>query len=186
MERVLLAYAIKDEAPTWEPADAEVIPVLTGVGKANAAMALTEAILRHRPTAVINVGTAGTLNHAVDDILVCRHFIDRDLRPLTIHGLTTELTTTSPFPFVSLIDGQPTDTDFTAATGDSFVTDTRHAVGDVVDMESFAEASVCTHFQLPFVAVKYVSDVIGRNSVAAWEEKLAHARAALTQYLLTT
>lgn len=183
MERILLVCAIRDELPTWQPADAEVIPVLTGVGKANAAMALTEAIMQHHPTAIVNAGTAGTLQHAVGDILVCRHFIDRDLQPLTIHGLVTELTTTSPFPFRSQTNGQSTDADFIAATGDSFVTDTRHAVGDVVDMESFAEASVCTHFGLPFVAVKYVTDVIGRNSVAVWEEKLAHAREALTNFL---
>lgn len=183
MQRILLTYAIADEAPTWKSANVEVIPVLTGVGKANAAMSLTEAIMKHRPKAVVNVGTAGTLRYAVGDILVCSRFIDRDLRPLTIHGLTTELRTTLPLPFCSLLAGKHSDATFTVATGDSFITDTRHAVGDVVDMEAFAEASVCTHFDLPFVAIKFVTDVIGQNSVAVWEEKLTQARAALTQFL---
>lgn len=58
--------------------------------------------------------------------------------------------------------------------------------GDVCDMEAFAQALVCQQEKIPFVAIKYVTDVVGRNSVAAWEEKLADARAGLSQFLEKT
>jgi len=180
---VLLATAIEAETFRWRLADASVIHVLTGVGKAAAAASLTEAILKHHPVAVVNAGTAGTVCHAVGDILIGHRFIDRDLRPLAIHGLQTEIdAATTAFPFTSMISGESTTERYTVSTGDSFVTSTHGIEGDVVDMETFAEAAVCQHFGLPFVAVKYVTDIIGQNSVAHWEEKLSQARADLEAY----
>jgi len=42
-------------------------------------------------------------------------------------------------------------------------------------MEAFAQAIVCKHFGVRFVAVKYVTGIIGRNSVKHWEDKLGEA-----------
>ena len=44
--------------------------------------------------------------------------------------------------------------------------------GDVVDMESFALAFVCQQMNIPFFSIKYVTDVIGKNSIKEWEDKL--------------
>ena len=52
-------------------------------------------------------------------------------------------------------------------------------IGDVVDMEAYAQAWVCRTKNTPFIAVKYVTDIIGQNSVKHWEDKLADARKGL-------
>lgn len=39
------------------------------------------------PDIVINQGTAGTINHQVGDVFVCRHFVDRDMHKMTGLGM---------------------------------------------------------------------------------------------------
>lgn len=36
---------------------------------------------------------------------------------------------------------------------------------------------------VPLFSVKYITDIIGQNSVEDWAAKLQHARAALTKFL---
>lgn len=67
-------------------------------------------------------------------------------------------------------------------TGDSFVTDVCDIEGDVVEMEAYAEAEVCKSMNIPFVSVKYVTDVIGQNSVEDWASKLSDARTGLRRF----
>ena len=49
-------------------------------------------------------------------------------------------------------------------------------------MEAYAQAFVCTSKEIPFISVKFVSDVIGQNSVKHWEDKLADARTGLSHF----
>ena len=60
--------------------------------------------------------------------------------------------------------------------------DANETDGDVVDMEAYAQAQVCRELGIPFLAVKYVTDIVGQNSVKHWEDKLADARRDLTAY----
>lgn len=46
---------------------------------------------------------------------------------------------------------------------------------DVVDMEAYAQAGPAQAKGIPFIAIKYVTDVIGQNSIKHWEDKLADA-----------
>ena len=48
-------------------------------------------------------------------------------------------------------------------TGDQFITETSHLTGDVIDMEAYAEALVCKDFNTPFIAIKYISDIVGKT-----------------------
>ncbi|KAA3981204.1 nucleosidase, partial [Bacteroides ovatus] len=50
------------------------------------------------------------------------------------------------------------------------------------DMEAYAQAFVCRSKEIPFISVKYVTDIIGQNSVKHWEDKLADARQGLSHY----
>lgn len=61
-------------------------------------------------------------------------------------------------------------------------TELTHVSGDVVDMEAYAQAFVCRSKEIPFISVKYVTDIIGQNSVKHWEDKLADARQGLSHY----
>lgn len=180
MLKILVTYAVQGEFAEIKWADVEVYYVRTGIGKAKAAFRTADAIQQVQPDIVINMGTAGTINHQVGDVFVCRHFIDRDMQNLAGLGLDYKLDSSA------LLEARGFCKHWTESatcnTGDSFLTELTHIEGDVVDMEAYAEALVCDGKQIPFISVKYVSDVIGQNSVKHWEDKLADARAGLSHF----
>lgn len=181
MRKVLVTVALPEEMFEM-PANSCCRVVTTRVSKACAAYALTRAICSERPDIVVNMGSAGTLNMNIGDIVVPSHFIDRDLMPLAIEGVVAEISGCNTLRLPSVVGGKENFAPYTASTGDDFVTAGSSVAGDVVDMESFAQAMVCRNEGIPFVAVKYVTDVIGQNSVKVWAEKLADARTALGAY----
>ena len=178
--KIILPYAIPEEKIEISISGAELIYVETGVGKVRAAMRLMRAICEYHPDMVINFGTAGTINHKVGDIIVCNRFIDRDLRKVVFDGVISEIDfgrEARPCVFTNrdIVWG-------TCNTGDSFITQGTEIEGDVIDMESYAEADVCREMGIPFVAVKYITDVVGQNSWQDWYGKLADARKGLTEF----
>ena len=173
--KILLVYAIPEEKIEINIPNAEVIYVETGMGKVNASMRLMRAICEYHPDMVINAGSAGTLNHKVGDIIVCNRFIDRDLRKVTLDGVISEIEFEKFSNFSNSIWG-------TCNTGDSFITEGNDIEGDVIDMESYAEADVCREMGVPFVSVKYVTDIVGQNSSQEWFAKLADAREGLSAF----
>ena len=52
---------------------------------------MAEAIRQVQPDLVLNIGSAGTVNHQVGDIFVCRKFIDRDMQKMKEFGLECEI-----------------------------------------------------------------------------------------------
>lgn len=179
--KILIVYAIPEERIDINIPNAEVIYVETGMGKVNAAKKTMRAICEYHPDMVINAGSAGTLNHKVGDIIVCNRFIDRDLRKVTIDGVVSEI----EFDCRDVARRVLTDGDIvwgTCNTGDSFITQGNDIEGDVIDMESYAEADVCREMGVPFFAVKYVTDVVGQNSSEEWFAKLKDAREGLTKF----
>ncbi len=141
---------------------------------------MAEAIRQVEPDIVINMGTAGTIHHKVGDIFVCRHFIDRDMQKLAGLGLSYQLDTSALLEQKGFCKHWTESA--TCNTGDSFLTELTDIEGDVVDMEAYAQAFVCNSKEIPFISVKYVSDVIGQNSVKHWEDKLADARTGLSHF----
>jgi len=184
MKKVIITHAVEDEFTPITLDGCSIKYVLTGVGKTKAAMMLTKAICEERPDFVLNVGTAGTLSHNVGDVFVCRSFIDRDFQLVKLPGIVYEL------GFDLLLQENNIAVNWTSSngknskcnTGDSFVTEAESIDGDIVDMEAFAQAVVCKEFGLPFIAVKYVTDIIGQNSVKHWEDKLSDAREGLASW----
>jgi adenosylhomocysteine nucleosidase len=183
--KILLVYAIPEEKIEVNIPNAEVIYVETGIGKVNAAMHTMRAICEYHPDVVINLGSAGTLNHKVGDIIVCNRFVDRDLRNVTLDGVISEIefdrdAINRIFLSEHLMDHAKLIG--TCNTGDSFITQGTDIEGDVIDMESYAVADVCRNMGIPFIAVKYVTDVVGQNSAQEWYAKLKDAREGLTKF----
>lgn len=183
--KILLVYAIPEEKIEVNIPNAEVIYVETGIGKVNAAMHTMRAICEYHPDVVINLGSAGTLNHKVGDIIVCNSFVDRDLRKVTLDGVISEIefdrdAINRIFLSEHLMDHAKLIG--TCNTGDSFITQGTDIEGDVIDMESYAVADVCRNMEIPFIAVKYVTDVVGQNSAQEWYAKLKDAREGLTKF----
>lgn len=181
MWKILVTYAVQDEFVEIKWSDAEPYYVRTGIGKVKAAYHLSEAIRQVEPDLVLNIGSAGSVNHRVGDVFVCRRFVDRDMQKLSAFGLEWEIDTSA------LLKEKGFCRDWTengvCNTGDGFLTELSEVAGDVVDMEAYAQAFVCRARQIPFVSVKYVTDIIGQNSVKHWEDKLADARRGLSHYL---
>ena len=151
-----------------------------GSRQVKSAYYVSEVLNQAKPDLVINVGTAGSIDCQVGDILVCRHFIDRDMQKLADMGLEYEIDSSALLAekgYCMHWAGEGI-----CNTGDTFLTELSDVKGDVVDMEAFAQAFVCRAKNVPFIAVKYVTDIIGQNSVKHWEDKLADARKGLGEF----
>jgi len=184
MKKILVTYAVNDEYIPIALKGYDLKFVHTGIGKTKSAMNLTEAICIEKPYLVLNIGSAGTLLHAIGDIFVCRRFIDRDFQSVGLPGIEYEIDFEPVLSADKLTENWLSDNQKpgTCNTGDSFVTQAENIDGDVVDMEAYAQAVVCRQFDLPFISVKYVTDIIGQNSVKHWQDKLSDARKGLEKW----
>jgi len=184
MKTILITYAVKEEYIPLTVDGYNVIYVHTGVGKTKSTFILTKKIIEENPDFVLNIGTAGTLSHNIGDIFIATHFVDRDYEAVRLPGLEYEI------DGKHLIKGMPKLKNWISEyhkpgicnTGDTFVTEISSLSGDFVDMEAYAQAYVCKEMGIPFLSVKYITDIIGENSVEHWENKLADARKALSQW----
>lgn len=184
--RILVTYAVQGEFTELrfpgmkDGEEVEIGYLRTGIGKVKSAFYLSEAINHGQPDLVINIGTAGAIHHQVGQIFVCRHFVDRDMQKLADLGVECEIDSSA------LLAERKYCVDWAESgicnTGDSFLTELGEVKGDVIDMEAYAQALVCRVKNVPFIAVKYVTDVIGENSVKHWEDKLADARSGLDYF----
>lgn len=156
----------------------------TGIGKVNAAHALTARIHENKPELVVNMGTAGSRKHTGGTIINATSFVQRDM-DVTPLGFEPFQTPFSDDPvkldYGLTLDGVPQGL---CGTGDNFDT-TKAADGfDVVDMEAYALALICRRHNIPFLCLKYISDGADGDAHTDWHEalhKTAEAlRAALT------
>ncbi|NDV60777.1 5'-methylthioadenosine/S-adenosylhomocysteine nucleosidase [Bacteroides sp. 519] len=184
MNTIIITYAVNQEFTPITIDGWNIKYVITGVGKAKSAMRLTEAVILFKPDFVLNIGTAGTLAHNVGDTFICNKFIDRDYQSTQLPGLEYEIGETDiKYKTLTtwLCDKQ--NKVGTCSTGDTFITEVAAFHEDVIDMEAYAQALVCKEFNIPFIAVKYVTDIVGQNSVKHWEDKLSDARKHLTEWV---
>jgi adenosylhomocysteine nucleosidase len=144
----------------------------TGIGKVNAAYALTRALHAKRPKMVINMGTAGSRKHVGGTIINPVAFVQRDM-DVTLLGFEKFQTPFSADP-VRIEYGQRIEglMQGVCGTGDSF--DASEAAGgfDVVDMEAYALALICQRESIPFLCLKYVSDGANDDAGKDWNEAL--------------
>lgn len=178
---ILLTYALPSECGNLHIQGHTLRLCQTGVGKVAAALATYKACMEKMPDLVLAIGSAGAIHYAVGDIILCSRFIDRDLEHVANLGV--------PFyhDFSVELKGFKTSrtTDSCVSSGDTFQTEisSKGVVADVYDMEAFGTAEACKKLQLPFVAIKYVTDVIGQNSISHWEDNVRHAKIGLEHFL---
>lgn len=155
----------------------------TGVGKVQAAHALTRRLAETRPSLIVNLGTAGSARVKPGVVVHCRKFMQRDMDASAL-GLAVGVTPFSDSPrmltYGLAVDGLP---EAICGTGDNFATH-QDPDYDVVDMEAYALAYVAMREQVPFACLKYVSDGANPNAPADWAQALRVAACALTQALL--
>ena len=181
--KILITYALEDEKGEIDIPGCELTYCCTGVGKVSTAINTYEAVLKQMPDLVLNIGTAGTLSHQVGDIFICSALFDRDLEKIAYLGIPCTIDFSESLlkaGFLKTMEAKGL-----VSTGDTFQTDHNESGShaDVFDMEAYAGAQVCKKLNMPFLSVKYVTDIIGQNSLKHWEEKLEEAREGLAEFL---
>ncbi|WP_299738592.1 5'-methylthioadenosine/S-adenosylhomocysteine nucleosidase [uncultured Rossellomorea sp.] len=176
--------------------DKEVILLRSGIGKVNAAMS-TAVLLQHfKPDCIINTGSAGGFDPSlnVGDVVISTEVRHHDV-DVTAFGYEYGQVPQLPAAFTAdeklmktaiasvkeLGDAQVVSG--LIATGDSFMNDLVRveAIRDkftdlqAVEMEAAAIAQVAHQFHVPFVIIRSLSDIAGKESDVSFEQYLEKA-----------
>ena len=170
----------------------DVIACIGGVGKVNAAMAAQLLISLYKPDLVLNAGVAGCFeNVPIGTLVLAEGFLQHDVDTSAIGdpvGLVSTVNRVSfptwkPERCVELLAalgrkaalGRMATGDWFAVRSDRaiFIRDTFHPL--LTEMEGGAIAQVCLRNNVPFVAVKSVSDHLFREGQTEEFFDFAHA-----------
>ncbi len=162
--------------------------IFTGVGKVNAAHALTKHLALcehtgHLPKLVLNIGTAGSRKFKAGSLVACHRFEQRDM-DVTPLGMKKYETPFDDRPIT--IEHSKIFTDMPhglCATGDNFATEDKDPNHEVIEMEAYALAKVCTKENVPFAAVKFITDGIDGQAATDWPAMLEKASIALSDFV---
>lgn len=169
MNKPLLVFAMKEES---QDVFREYNVLHSGIGKVNAAYALTGYLQKHKPSIVINMGTAGSRKHKGGSIISCTSFIQRDM-DVTALGFEKYKTPFSADPVIInhgvLAKGFP---EGLCGSGDNFDATAGADYFDAVDMEGYVFALICQREKIPFMCLKYISDGADGNAQKDWNKAL--------------
>jgi adenosylhomocysteine nucleosidase len=174
----------------------EVILLRSGIGKVNAAMSTTILLEKYAPDYVINTGSAGGYdpNLNIGDLVISSEVRHHDV-DLTVFGYEYGQVAQLPPAFLAdkeLIkvaeEGAKEISEVQTiqgliATGDSFMNDPvrvdyiRDKFSDLkaVEMEAAAIAQVAHQFRVPFVIIRSLSDIAGKESDLSFDQFLEKA-----------
>jgi adenosylhomocysteine nucleosidase len=161
--------------------EAAGVPVLyCGVGKVNAAIALTRELARYarheQPMPlVLNFGSAGSRRHAGGALVSCHEFVQRDM---DVSGLGFALGVTPFDEAPPTLSFEPVFKHLPSAvcgSGDSFATAGTDVDCAVVDMEAYALAKVCWSERAQFACAKYVTDGADHAAADDWQRNVHKA-----------
>lgn len=183
----------------------EVVLTQSGIGKVAAAIAATLLIERYQPTHVINTGSAGGFDPElnVGDVVISTEVRHHDV-DLTVFGYEIGQVPGNPPAFVSdealvtlaeesmHVLPEIRTRKGLICTGDIFLADPeavekarRNFPGMLAgEMEAAAIAQACHQFQVPFVVVRALSDIAGKESHTSFEAFLVQAAKHSSEMIL--
>lgn len=186
-------------------ATVDVVILKSGIGKVNAAMATTILLEKFQPSYVINTGSAGGFadDLSVGDIVISKEVVHHDVDAT---GFGYSYGQVPQMPETFLADEQLIARAHQAAealdlhsktgliaTGDSFM-DNPEKIAEIkaifpemlaVEMEGAAIAQVCFQYEIPFVIIRALSDIAGKDSPISFEQFLKKAAKNATELMLT-
>jgi len=168
----------------------------TGVGKVNATLELTKVLQKAHlhymppmPKLVINYGTAGSRKSPIGELVDCTKFIQRDMDVTGLGFMKHQTPYESPNEMVIRCTSKfnPIGKNYTCGTGDSFVENIKRGDSniDVFDMEAYALAKVCYHYDINFISFKYITDNVDEHSPRDWEDNLCGGIVEFKEKVLT-
>ena len=135
------------------------------VEKINATYNLIKLIQEHKPSEIINYGTAGAIKKELSGIVECTKFYQRDM---DVRGLLDFKLGETPFDTINEIINS--EDGFSCGSGDSFVKDKIEMDIDLVDMEAYALAKISKLEGINFRCFKFISDNADDNATSDWME----------------
>lgn len=183
----------------------EVILLKSGIGKVNAAMTTTILLNEYKPDYVINTGSAGGYDPALEvgAIVISEEVRHHDV-DVTAFGYEIGQVPLLPAAFIAnnqliklaeeavLEIGEHQSATGLIATGDIFMNNPEKV--EVVrnnfpqmkacEMEAAAVAQVCHQFSVPFVVIRALSDIAGKESSISFDEFLPVAAKHSTEIVL--
>jgi len=189
MQYRILLVALEAELP-YKKAPSNYKVIYTGVGKVNASIATTRAIMEAHDLGfhprVVNYGTAGSCREDLSGLHRVTRFIQRDMNaePSAPRGVTPFEAGLPYLEFGADSIANP----FTLGTGDSFVhTEDPWLIDnniDIVDMEGYAIAQVCKQMNVELTCMKYITDYVGTpHQFDVWEKNVAQGVEAVLKVL---
>lgn len=184
--------------------DKPVVLLKSGIGKVNAAMATSILHERFAPESVINTGSAGGFAQVLDvgDIVVSSEVIHHDVDVTAFDYAYGQV---AGMPATYQADAHLINTAKEAiqtidvnvltgliATGDSFMADAervafiRDRFRDMLaaEMEAAAIAQVCYQYDTPFVVIRALSDIAGKQSSTSFQTFLEIAAQNAAQLIM--
>ena len=150
----------------------------TGVGKVNATLKLTQRLhsshlhyLPLMPELVINYGTAGSRELPIGELVDCTKFTQRDMNVTSLGFMQGQTPFENLVPTVldyDHVEFNPISKKLRCGTGDNFVDNNIDSYSDVFDMEAYALAKACHHYDIPFISFKYITDNANEHSAGDW------------------
>ncbi|WP_413362830.1 5'-methylthioadenosine/S-adenosylhomocysteine nucleosidase [Lysinibacillus sp. 3P01SB] len=183
----------------------EVILLKSGIGKVNAAMTTTVLLHTFKPDVVINTGSAGGYDPALEvgAVVISDEVRHHDV-DVTIFGY--EMGQVPQMPAAFKADMKLMEVAREAVTevgehqygiglicsGDAFMNDPERVEKvreyfpqmKAVEMEAAAVAQVCHQFDTPFVVIRALSDIAGKESNVSFDEFLPVAAKHSTAIVL--
>jgi len=183
----------------------DVILLKSGIGKVNAGMSTTILLHQFKPDVVINTGSAGGFdeNLEVGAVVISDEVRHHDV-DATIFGYEMGQVPQMPAAFKSdemlrkvaeeavAELGEHQFATGLISTGDSFMNDPERVAlvrshfpqMKAAEMEAAAVAQVCHQFGTPFVVIRALSDIAGKESNISFEEFLPVAAKHSTEIVL--
>lgn len=183
----------------------EVVLLKSGIGKVNAAMSTTILLQHFNPDAVINTGSAGGFDAELEvgavvisdevrhhDVDVTAFGYEMGQVPQLPAAFTTDTKLRKLAEEAVAELGKHQFATGLIATGDSFMNDpvrvenvrTHFPHMKAAEMEAAAVAQVCHQFDVPFVVIRALSDIAGKESSISFDEFLPTAAKHSTQIVL--
>lgn len=165
LQKALFVFALESEEAGGFSGYRKLI---TGIGKVNAAYALTKELNTQRPEMIINLGSAGSNTFKKGEVVCCTRFVQRDMdvRGLGFAHYETPLSGIPPVLEYGLVmDGLPQGV---CGTGDSFQMDHSATEYNILDMEAYPLALIAMKEQIPFLCLKYISDGADGSAAEDW------------------
>lgn len=180
LENIITTTIFNQEFLTGEIGKNKIVLTKCGIGKVNSSVITSILIQNFKPKLVINTGIAGGINPLVtEDIFVANNFIygDFDLEVFgyskgQVPGMNQYFSSSSKY--VTAFKKYLTETSVAfkeglVVTQDSFITSLNQLKGIesniiATDMEGASMAHTCEIFNVPFLSIRIISDVIDNES----------------------